>query len=413
MAGALSVFYSAEFSVKSKNGGSMAANVEEIASKRINQIIHWFGDGRLLDGSQCSQDLRAFLSEVPSKRLGEFVEHCLTEPFDNSGLVLQDLINEFGRRLDFEAENGRYKGKQGAIGYDGIWRHKTHDFVIEVKTTDAYTIRLDTIAGYRQELLRAQKIKPESSILLVVGRHDTGSIEAQVRGSRYAWDVRIVSADSLAKLVTLKEETEEDTSVKITEILKPIEYTRVDKIIELAFSAAREAGDGDEITEDEPDTDDETQRYVQEHTPRKIIDSSRERALSALSQNVGVPLIRKSKALYWSPDQGHQVRAVATVSKRYKGRFFWYAYHPTWDAFLAEGASGYFLLAGIGLPQAYAIPRAWIHSMLPRLNTTKTEDKTYYHIHLEQLAGGAMQLKHAAGEVTSVEQFALRLPPVI
>jgi hypothetical protein len=236
-----------------------------------------------------------------------------------------------------------------------------------------------------------------------------------VRGSRHAWDIRIVSADSLAKLVLLKEETEEDTSAKISEILKPIEYTRVDKIIELAFSAAREASDTDEISEDEePDEDDsEVQRYIQDHTPRKILDSAREKALAALSEKVGSSLIRKSKALYWSPDVGHQIRAVATVSKRYKGRFFWYAYHPTWDAFLAEGTKGFFLLAGIGLPRAYAIPRKWIHAMLPRLNTTKTEDRVYYHIHLEQLPDGSMQLKHAAGEVTRVEEFALVLPTFV
>jgi hypothetical protein len=133
-------FNQLRFSDKPSSGkkARYQVNIEEIASKRINQVIHWFGDGRLLDGSQCSEDLRTFLNKVPSARLNDYVQQCLTEPFDNSGLVLQDLINEFGRRLDFVVENGKYKGRQGAVGYDGIWRQETHDFVIEVKTSDAY-----------------------------------------------------------------------------------------------------------------------------------------------------------------------------------------------------------------------------------------------------------------------------------
>ena len=34
---------------------------------------------------------------------------------------------------------------------------------------------------------------PDSSMLIVVGGEDTGDLEAQIRGSRYAWDIRLVS----------------------------------------------------------------------------------------------------------------------------------------------------------------------------------------------------------------------------
>ena len=54
--------------------------------------------------------------------------------------MLQDLVNEFGRRLDFEAENGLYRGRRNAIGNDGIWRAKGEpDLIIEVKTTEIQT----------------------------------------------------------------------------------------------------------------------------------------------------------------------------------------------------------------------------------------------------------------------------------
>ena len=41
--------------------------------------------------------------------------------------------------------------------------------VVEVKTTDAYRIDLDTIAGYRGSLKAAGKVKDRSSMLIVVG----------------------------------------------------------------------------------------------------------------------------------------------------------------------------------------------------------------------------------------------------
>jgi hypothetical protein len=41
----------------------------------------------------------------------------------------------------------------------------------------------------------------QSSILIVVGREDTGDLEAQIRGSRHAWDVRLISVDALLRLM--------------------------------------------------------------------------------------------------------------------------------------------------------------------------------------------------------------------
>jgi hypothetical protein len=74
--------------------------------------------------------------------------------------------------------------------------------VAEVKTTDTYRIALDSIAGYRQKLLAAKTFSEPSSILILVGRQDTGELEAQIRGSRHAWDIRLISVDALLKLVS-------------------------------------------------------------------------------------------------------------------------------------------------------------------------------------------------------------------
>ena len=40
--------------------------------------------------------------------------------FEKSGETLQDIVNELGRRLDFEVENGFYQGRTNAVGNDGL-----------------------------------------------------------------------------------------------------------------------------------------------------------------------------------------------------------------------------------------------------------------------------------------------------
>jgi hypothetical protein len=172
---------------------------ELLHEKSVKQIIAIAGDGKLTDGSATSQEFRAFLAEVPSEQLARYANECLSDSFQDSGLVLQDIVNEVGRRLGFGVTYGRYRGKTGAIGNDGLWAlPNEHKIVVEVKTTDAYRIDLNVVAQYRKELFREGKATEESSsILVVVGRKDTGDLEAQIRGSPYAWDMRLISVDGL------------------------------------------------------------------------------------------------------------------------------------------------------------------------------------------------------------------------
>jgi hypothetical protein len=199
---------------------------ETIKSYAIRQIVAVAGDGRLRDASGCSDELRAYLRETPSDKLASYANECLNEGFDGSGLVLQDVINEVGRRLEFDVEDGLYRGRQGAIGFDGIWRVLSDlAVIVEVKTTDTSNVRLDDVATYREALIKEARAPVTASILFVVGRKDTGALEAQIRGSRYAWDMRVVGVDSLFKLMQIKEKSSEDTTVRqIRELLRPFEY---------------------------------------------------------------------------------------------------------------------------------------------------------------------------------------------
>ena len=71
-------------------------NPDQIEQYGIDQIVAIAGDGNIGDESQCSGELREYLSEMPTSKLAEYANKCLNDPFNNSGFVLQDIVNELG-----------------------------------------------------------------------------------------------------------------------------------------------------------------------------------------------------------------------------------------------------------------------------------------------------------------------------
>lgn len=370
------------------------SNPDAVSQLTIEQIVSNAGDGTLRDQSVCSEELRSYLGQITSEKIGAYIEHCLATSFPKSGMVLQDLVNELGRRLDYQVTNGRYQGVSNAVGYDGIWQSpERHSLVVEVKTTDAYRISIDTPAGYRQKLHETGTISDPSSILIVVGRQETGELEAQIRGSRHAWDVRVISIEALLKLVALKENSEADaTGQKIRSLLTPVEYTRLDKMIDVMFATAKDVEGAEAEEAGAPDVAPQDSKNRTggrwEFTSASDIQAKREQIVAALASRENVPLVRRTRALYWNVQKS--LRVACSISKRYeRGRYaYWYAYHPSWDDFLADGEIGYLVLGCMDKEEAYAIPRAEIASILEWLNTTTPQSgDMYWHIHIDDQTG--------------------------
>jgi hypothetical protein len=170
----------------------------------------------------------------------------------------------------------------------------------EVKTTDVYRPSLETTASYRRELIKKGIIPEESSsILYVVGRSDTGDLEAQVRGSRHTWDIRLISVDALFRLVKIKEELEDQNTIdRIRDILMPQEFTRIDGIIDLVFSATKEVKpeDIEEAEEDEEERSGKKFTFV----PVKFRDA----CITRLQSHLGESLVKQTAAIYATPDGG-------------------------------------------------------------------------------------------------------------
>ena len=266
---------------------------DQISTKHVQQIVAFAGEGKLADGNSSSAEFRAYLAQIPSPILVRYAEECLSDSFAGSGLVLQDAVNEIGSRLGFRVTYGRYHGVVGQLGFDGVWESADgHAIVVEVKTTDTYRIDLDTLANYRRGLIKSGTLSEEnSSILIVVGRDDTGDLEAQIRGSRHAWDIRLISTEALVRLLSVKEELEEPTTQhRIHYVLRPREFTRLDEIVDLLFSTAEDIKQ-EQVIESEPEEEEETVRPT-DRKPKFVPVAFHEACIRRIEKEIGNSRLR-------------------------------------------------------------------------------------------------------------------------
>ncbi|MEB3123510.1 MAG: hypothetical protein VKL41_20085 [Snowella sp.] len=372
-------------------------NKQLILDKSIRQVLSFAGDGKLRNNNETCQEFRELLSVIPTEYLVKYANECLDNKFDDSGLVLQDIINQAGKRLDFKIEYGLYQGSKNTIGYDGIWDiNQENSIIVEVKTTDAYRINLDHIYNYKRKLVEQKRISETSSILIIVGRKDTGDLEAQIRGSRYGWDFRLISVDSLMKLVQLKEKLDDEKTIKqISEILRPLEFTRLDKLIEIVFETTQdiqsETIDYPEI-DSEFEENDKQEHQINEENQKKIEKTSAtsrvnfyEKCLQKIELSLNINLVKKSRIGYQTPDQ--QKGFVFCISKVYLeklGTKYWFVFHPKQENFLNYFKESYVVYSCGSEDNTFSVPLKIIQNEKDNLCTTEKEGKIYWHIHIHE-----------------------------
>ena len=390
---------------------------EKFASFTVEQIVGICDDGKLRDNSETAKQFRRFLGLQSSLKLAEYASYCLEGNFERrnlSGHVLQDVVNEIGRRLGYKVTDGLYRGKSNAIGFDGLWDDGIVELVVEIKTTDVYLINLDTVFGYGEKLNLAGKGSgAPRNCLIVVGRQDTGGLEAQVRGSRYAWNVRLISVDALIKLMLINEDVDDIGLVKkIRQTLLPIEYTRVDNIVDLVFEAQQEQEVKDPLEkEDQGVAVDPDHKQSYEFTPKPLLDAKRLALVSAFYKKNGQDFEKKTKTAF--SDTTGATHVVCAVSKRYQGvsTQYWYALHPHWLKFIQESPQGFLILGGMDSQHAYAIPADQVTALLPKLNQTtkEREGRSYWHIHLGEVGGEGYINLTKVGEKFTLTPFKFQL----
>ena len=376
---------------------------EQLIDKRVYQIIAFAGNGQLLDGGTAAYEFRQFLALVPSSFLERYADECLRESFVGSGFALQDVVNQIGRRLGYSVTDGRYRGTVAHTGFDGLWKFPDeHIVIVEVKTTDTYSIDLQRIANYRRELITNGQMEEErSSVLIVVGREDTGNLEAQIRGSRHAWDVRLISVKALLRLMFLKERLDDPATIRrIGNILIPREFTRLDEIVDIVFSAA------EETTDEEPEAVAIVNPEENERTAPVAFHSA---CIARVEEHFNHKLVRQTRSSYMSPEGSFAVVCVVSKAHDVLGHpSFWFGFHPYQKDFLA-GAPKSVLVLGCGSPKVVlAFPFQDFLPWLADMWTTSQGEKFYWHIRIHEESGRfRLDRKSGVGRI-DVTNYALR-----
>jgi hypothetical protein len=377
--------------------------------KNVQQIVGFCGNGKLTNDSECGIEFRNYLSTQNEAKLSEHASYCLDNAFEKSGYVLQDIVNEMGRRIGYEVEDGLYSGKKNDIGFDGIWKNGSEWIVVEVKTTDAYRINLDTIMRYATKLEKLVDENVSLSALIVAGRQDTGDMEAQIRGSKHAWSVRLISVDALTKLVFLNIELDDDDfGYKVNKILKPFEYTRVDEIVDLIFETQQEtekAITGEDDDEGPLELAPKTPRTI-EPTPLKRLDAKRLKIIETFFKKRSEIPVKIGKAIFES--ESKSTFACCAVSKNYETRAnpYWYALNKKHLEKMKGYGEGYCILGCMDRELAFAIPLNVLEENIEFLRYTEKEKTFYWHIDLDLVDGKTVLKRPIARGDLDIEEFA-------
>lgn len=353
------------------------ADRQQVAAKRIDQLIAFAGEGRLRDGNSTSEELRNLLKAVSSDILGRWLDECLQNRFIDFGFVLQDTVNEIGRRLGFEVTHGVYRS-HSKEGFDGLWRIPgSRAILVESKSSTSYSIPLSRISEYRKQVAPQLSLAAdEISILFVVGQEETSDFEAQVRGSRFAWDIRILGVKSLFRLLKLKEALDDPkVERQIQEILFPQEFTRLDRIIDLVFATAEDAQDLEAVEEEDVIEEDVSE-------PKTVPANFHSAILPRLEKHFGQSLVKRSRSQWATPDDSTLVSC--RVSKRFtKGNAdFWFGLKRTSRELLEEHCNA-FCAFGLGTPdKVVMLPMPFLATYIDSFFTSPAPGGGILHWHV-------------------------------
>lgn len=216
-------------------------------------IRHIIG-GQLSDGNEpLKTRFREFLAEDWDVENYEFwIQDCLTHGLHRE---LQDILVSLGAKLGFEIEYGRYAGKQGEIGVDGIWKRPSGEVIaLEVKAATWPGPDISQLANYMGQLAKERGWDSSKLYgLYIVGDQNTTSLVAQIKGS-HPKDMRVIRYTDVLRLYQLKLDLDIISGVgtgasRIQKILLPFENIDVGEFISLILEIAEFKQASEEVPE--------------------------------------------------------------------------------------------------------------------------------------------------------------------
>jgi hypothetical protein len=184
-------------------------------------------------------------------------------------------------------------------------------------------------------------------------------------------------------------------------MLRPLEYTRLDGIVELLFAAKQDLETLEAVS---PPDEEQTTTTVSKLATSEL-EAAREAAVRRIGEKLGVTFIRRGKAIRASSDG--KIRLVCIASQRYSGpggsANYWYGFTPSQKSFLEDASSGYVALVCGDSGKTYLAPREEIFGWLTDMLTTPSEpampdDIRHWHIYFNDY-GDHVDLMRSGGGV--------------
>jgi hypothetical protein len=228
--------------------------------------------------------------------------------------------------------------------------------------------------------------------LIVIGDNaDTSDLEAQIRGSRQAWDVRVISLDALFKLASLKLSTDEPDSARlIRNVLVPREYTKIDPLVDIVSFIAGDVSS--EINQEPSEGEEEDEKsYVSKLDTGGL----RDEAKSILEKKLDQTLKDVSRTLMESEDGTIGVcygQSRAYENPHYTG--YWLGLRDHQVKFLEAHSKNYVAYDCVGAGLLFI---KWddLQRYLQSLGQSSVRGRHWYHIHL-QYSEGKISLRLAS-----------------
>jgi len=359
----------------------------QVKGKSITQIVTMLADGKLTDTGQTAPAFRDFLNNCRIDQLESYISQMVAEASD--GKIFQDIVNTIGKKIGFDVLHGLYQGKKNAIGFDGFWSHKGLNLVIECKTTDAYRISTKTLLGYSNQLKEEKGLRVAPPILLVVGRVDTGDIEAQIRGSRADDRISVIGVESLLSLAKAAVELSDGPAAdSLRNILLPQDYTRLDDLTALITNVINEA---QQTSQDQVEADESAFVKTSDKKPenaymnaQSLTDQLRSSMVISSIQSLGKLEKASSRSRAQFVTKGGEIYFFL-ASKRYSDTYqhFWYSIQHSWKEIWEQKGGG--LVLGLeGKQHFYIVDFITVLKWTKFLNETLKPDRQYWHLALKE-----------------------------
>jgi hypothetical protein len=195
-------------------------------------------------------------------------------------------------------------------------------------------------------------------------------------------------------LISIKEEVEDPQIVqRIHNILIPREFTRLDEIADILFSATEEIKQ-ETVQVEERESEGDKKTKEPRFTPVAFHDA----CISRIQAHLNLPLIKRTRAQYSTPDKSTIINCA--VSKEHNPESkpnYWFAFHPHQREAL-QHAQNAFVAFGCGTSKRLLlIPFSDFDPLLEGMWTTQKDERLYWHVVIYR-RGERYSLRRKKGE---------------